>query len=204
MHDAETLTYYTKNAVLYARRTWCLDVEEPRRRFVALLPEQARILDAGCGSGRDTLAFRRSGFDVTAYDASPSMAKEATRRSGVNVSTRRHADLDEKAAYDGIWCCASLLHIPLGAWPATLTNFRQALREEGVLYLSVKDGGGKDGEGTVRDAAGRLMVSLDAHTLGTMARMVGLTIQEFWTNSGADGQIWLNLLARRPQHPNRS
>ena len=85
--------------------------------FLSKLPAGATILDAGCGSGRDARAFRDRGYRVTAFDASPALAALATAHCGFEVQVRSFADVREVDAYDGIWACASLVHVSLAQMP---------------------------------------------------------------------------------------
>jgi 2-polyprenyl-3-methyl-5-hydroxy-6-metoxy-1,4-benzoquinol methylase len=74
-----------------------------------------RILDAGCGPGRDALAFAERGYELIAFDASTAMVRVARERVGsrIVVHLMRFEDLNGQSEFDGIWACASLLHVPL-------------------------------------------------------------------------------------------
>ncbi|MBR3158035.1 MAG: hypothetical protein IKF14_02915 [Atopobiaceae bacterium] len=61
-----TLAYYAKNAEAFAASTSDVDLSSLRQRFAALIPPGGRVLDLGCGSGRDSRAFLDMGFRVTA------------------------------------------------------------------------------------------------------------------------------------------
>ncbi|MGS0758452.1 class I SAM-dependent methyltransferase, partial [Roseateles sp. GG27B] len=87
--------------------------------------------DAGCGSGRDAKAFTEQGFSVAAFDASPALAALASEHSGIAVTVRTFSEVSEIASYDGIWACASLLHLPQADIPAALLGLWQALRSSG-------------------------------------------------------------------------
>ena len=69
------------------------------------------ILDAGCGSGRDSKAFQELGYAVSAFDASEEICRFATEYLGQEVQCRRFEDVIEENCYDGIWASASLLHV---------------------------------------------------------------------------------------------
>ena len=77
-----TIQYYDRNAATFVQRTVGASMGEPLDAFVSMLPPRARVLDWGCGSGRDSLALRKLGFDVTSADASPVMAAEALAATG--------------------------------------------------------------------------------------------------------------------------
>jgi len=111
--------YYNENAKCFYNCTIDVDMAELYAPFLELMPPGALILDAGCGSGRDSKAFaeiRDPGsearkYTVTAFDASEELVKMAREHSGVDVQCRGFEDLDEVEVYDGIWACASLLHL---------------------------------------------------------------------------------------------
>ena len=146
--------YYTQHAAEFFHSTVGVDMAPIRQRFIEKLPPGAHILDAGCGSGRDARAFAEAGFRVSAFDASAELARLASAHCGFEVAARRFEEVDEVAQFDGIWCCASLLHVPLAAMPETLARLRTALRPGGTLYVSFKHGNGE------RTHSGRRMAHL--------------------------------------------
>lgn len=107
----DTQAYYRDHAQAFFKRTAHENVEELYSRFLPLLPTGAHIFDAGCGSGRDTKAFAERGYQVTAMDASAEMAALAEEFSGQPVRVMRFQAVDYVEAFDGIWTCASLLHV---------------------------------------------------------------------------------------------
>lgn len=151
--------YYEQFAAEFFGSTVGVDMASIHHRFLSRLPPRAHILDAGCGSGRDAKAFAEAGFQVTAFDASAELARLASTHCGFEVAVRRFEDVDEVQAFDGIWCCASLLHVALDAMPATLDRLWRALRPGGTLYLSFKHGAGE------RLHGGRRFTDADETTL---------------------------------------
>ncbi|MEO0316055.1 MAG: UvrABC system protein, partial [Pseudomonadota bacterium] len=132
--------YYREFAAEFFESTVGVDMSALRARFTSLLPPGSRILDAGCGSGRDAKAFALQGFLVSAFDASPELAERASSHCGFAVEVRTFQDIDEVAAYDGIWCCASLLHVAPTEMLVVLCRLWTALAPGGVLYASFKRG----------------------------------------------------------------
>ena len=109
---ANTLDYYNSNAKAFVDATLSVDMRKIYDDFLPLVPEAGHILDAGCGSARDALYFQGLGYRVSAFDGSEAIAKLASQETGVAVEQRLFSDVKERAAYDGIWACASLLHLP--------------------------------------------------------------------------------------------
>ena len=107
-----TLDYYNKNAKKFITGTRSVDFGIVQNRFLDKLHPGAEILDYGCGSGRDTKYFLEQGCKVTAIDGSQELCKLASEYTGIPVKHMLFRDLDEEEAYDGIWACSSILHVP--------------------------------------------------------------------------------------------
>jgi SAM-dependent methyltransferase len=138
-----TVTYYNDHAASFFADTVNVDMAELQARFLAHVPAGGLVLDAGCGSGRDSRAFMAQGYRVRAFDASPALARLASELLGQPVATRTFAHVDETACYDGIWACASLLHLREQEVPSALGRLWSSLKPEGVFYLSFKLGEGE-------------------------------------------------------------
>lgn len=138
-----TIEYYNQNAEAFYRDTVDLDISYLTHLFIERLPPGAHILDAGCGSGRDSLAFLRLGFRVTAMDASAELARRAEALLGQPVLVLRFQELDFEEAFDGIWANASLLHVPRAEIDDVLERLIRALKPGGILYVSFKQGPGE-------------------------------------------------------------
>lgn len=143
----ETLAYYNQNAASFFSNTVDLDMSALHDRFLSSLSSGAMILDAGCGSGRDAKAFLERGFRVTAFDASAELARMAAEHTGIEIAVRRFSEMREVSCYDGIWACASLLHLQAHAISAALQGLWTALKPGGVCYLNFKLGSGERSEG---------------------------------------------------------
>ncbi len=139
MYD-ETINYYNNNAKEFADRTVNTDMGICQGRFTALLDKGACILDAGCGSGRDSKFFASQGFNVTAIDGSSEMCLVASGYTGLKVECIRFDEMEFNNRFDGIWACASLLHIGKNELPDILYRFNKALKPGGIMYASFKYG----------------------------------------------------------------
>ena len=133
-----TVSYYDKNAEEYYRSTLDVDLDQARLRFAAYLPEHAQIIDVGCGSGRDVKAFCEMGFRAVGLDVSEKLAKIASRELGVQIIVGDMATWTSDEPFDGIWCCASLLHLGDEEVQRFVDNLRENLKPGGAIYISVK------------------------------------------------------------------
>ena len=106
-----TVDYYNKNARQYYDSTIDADLSSQIQKFAALLSPGARIIDVGCGSGRDTRVFLAAGYETEAFDASEEMCRIASEITGIQVRHICFEELQGQLEFDGIWACASLLHI---------------------------------------------------------------------------------------------
>lgn len=147
--DEQTLNFYRDEAPVYAA-SGKGGVNRFLHTFVDLLDDGARILDLGCGGGRDSEEMLRLGFDVESWDASPAVAQQAETRIKRPVIVARFEDLDAVSAFDAIWASASLLHVPVASLPEILVRIHTALKPNGMHFASYKSGGSEG-----RDTVGR-------------------------------------------------
>ena len=142
--EQQTLSYYDQNFESFIAGSVHVDMTAVRDRFLACLPEQARILDLGCGSGRDTKIFLEKGYRVDAVDGSAALCRQASAYAGIPVRQLRFEELNRdgecSGTYDGIWACASLLHLPKAALQEVLPQVADMLKPDGVLYTCFKYG----------------------------------------------------------------
>ncbi len=135
-----TIKYYDDNAKAYYENTIDADVSELYEPFLEHLEPGAKILDAGCGSGRDSLFFKQGGFSVTAFDGSQEMVRAASERIEQDVLCMSFEDLKLPEQYDGIWACSSLLHVNRNDLVSVLKGLSDSLKQTGVFYMSFKYG----------------------------------------------------------------
>ena len=135
-----TLDYYNKNSEEYFNSTLNVDMTNTYKEFLKLVPEGGKILDLGCGSGRDSMNFMKLGYEVTAVDGSKELAKKASALLGKEVIVSTFEELELKEKFHGIWACASLLHIKREDLKIVLNNLYNNLEDNGVFYMSFKYG----------------------------------------------------------------
>jgi 2-polyprenyl-3-methyl-5-hydroxy-6-metoxy-1,4-benzoquinol methylase len=135
-----TIRYYNENARAYFDSTVTLDMSNLYGPFLKHLRPGSKVLDAGCGSGRDSLFFKNQGFQVTAFDASKEMVKLASELLDQKVLLMSFEDLSLTEQYDGIWACASLLHVEKAKLSRVVAELAKHLKDGGVFYISFKYG----------------------------------------------------------------
>lgn len=146
------LTFYDSNAHEFIEQTINVDMHLLYQPFISSLsvvpPNHQNILDLGCGSGRDSLYFASLGFNVTAIDASAILIElaKSNHQSDINWQCTTFKDLvqqNNQGQFNGIWACASLLHVSFKELPALLNSMLAMLAYKGILYASFKYGNGE-------------------------------------------------------------
>lgn len=164
-----TLAFYDQAAARYAEDFDGVD-PAPLQRFMADLAPGGQVLDLGCGAGWASAMLAAAGFRPRAVDGSPGLVAEARAR-GVDAELMLFEDLDETAAYDGVFASFSLLHAPKAEMPGHLARIHAALRPEGRLYLGMKVG-----DGEKRDRFERLYAYWNEAELRAAVEAAGLTV----------------------------
>ena len=191
----KTKDYYNNNAQEFVNSTFMVDMQSLYQPFLNLLPDFGRILDLGCGSGRDALAFKNMGYQIEAMDYSAELVKQASDLTGIEVRLQSFYDLDEINTYDGIWACASLLHCERHRLVDVLQRMIQSLKANGVIYMSFKYG---DQD---REKDGREFTDLNEQQAGELLdyfNQVSLAKQWISIDKRPDRtEQWLNLLWKK-------
>lgn len=191
----KTIEYYNQNADMFAQGTRLVDFTVVQEQFTKMLPVGSRILDFGCGSGRDTKYFLEKGYRVEATDGSSELCKLASAFTGIEVKEMLFQDLDASGKYEGIWACSSILHLSKKELLPVIRKMCDALKDNGVIYTSFKYG---DFEG---ERNGRYFTE---DTFDKFIKVIQeLTIEEEWITSdvrpGRGEEKWLNLILRKIQ-----
>lgn len=192
----DTIRFYEENAEDFFARSVAADMLPQLATFAALLPPGGRVLEAGCGSGRDARVFHEMGFQVTATEAVPALAALAREHAGVDVRVMTFDQMDWIEAFDGVWACASLLHVPRVGLPETLRRLRRALVPGGVWFMSFKYGTRE------REAHGRRFTDLDeARAQSLIAQTGGLEMLSMEVTGDARPERaherWLSVFCRK-------
>lgn len=140
--DTATLNFYSQQAASYATSTGRGSVRW-LDSFVERLPSGGRILELGCGSGRDAEVFLARGFDIDPTDGVAEMAAQAEARLRRPVRIMRFDELAAVDVYDGVWAHASLLHVPRGELIGVIAKIYQSLKPGGFHFANYKTGVGE-------------------------------------------------------------
>ena len=136
----KTLNYYNENAQSFASGTVSVEFTEMQDKFLQKLNPGAYILDFGCGAGRDTKYFLDQGYLVEAIDGSEQLCQIASKHTGIKVRQMLFQELKVNEKYDGIWACASILHLPKKELKEVFKKMLTALKPGGRIYTSFKYG----------------------------------------------------------------
>ena len=191
-----TIDYYEQNAKLFIEGTLNVDFAEIQHMFLELLPEKATILDFGCGSGRDTKYFLEQGYFVDAIDGSLELCKAASDYTGIKVKHMYFHELDDYEKYDGIWACASVLHLEKKELPEVLRKMSAATKKNGIIYLSFKYG---NFEG---ERNGRYFTDMTEKSMKELLdAFPEFTVEKQWITGdvriGRGDEKWLNMILRK-------
>lgn len=135
-----TLEYYSQKAEEFTNDTQGIIFTELQDKFLEYLKANAKILDLGCGSGRDSKYFIDKGYSVVALDGCKELCEIATKNIGQNVIHSTFEDFETEEKFDGIWACASLLHLQIEKLPSIIEKYANKLNQNGCFYLSFKYG----------------------------------------------------------------
>lgn len=191
----KNIEYYNENAQSFFEGTVNADMSLWRDKFESYVADGGRILDAGCGSGRDSRAFKQHGYSVVAFDASKEMCRMAAELLNQEVWQMRFDEIAFDEEFDGIWACASLLHVSQDELPNIMQKLHIALKDNGAIYVSFKYGEGtkQRGERTFSDftenSVKKLLSDSDFEVIEC-----GITSD---IRPGRDAEKWINAIARK-------
>ena len=193
---AKTIEYYNENVSKFVNDTQDVVFCATQDLFLSYLNEGDSILDLGCGSGRDTKYFLSKGYKVDATDGSEEICKVASDYTGINVKCLLFNELDEIDKYDGIWACASILHLDRDDLIDVFHRIARALKDNGILYTSFKY---SEFEG-MRN--GRYFTDFTIESFNEFQTNIPeFIIEKKWITSdvrnGREDEKWLNLIMRK-------
>lgn len=213
----KNLDFYNQNSESYFKLSFdAFNLDSLYKRFIDFkIPEGGKVLDAGCGSGRDALNFIAKGYDVTAFDGSKGMvdilnanAGSMLKRISPDVYNERkkqgmgdfeclHKDfleIDFKNEFDAVWSAAALLHLPTEAFDKALSNLTDSLKDNGVMYFSIK----KLENGYLDDGK-RIFYNPGKEHLNNLFDKLQLKLEDYWETGKQNdpNQTFENYIVRK-------
>jgi SAM-dependent methyltransferase len=184
--------YYNQNADAFIEGTMQADMSSLYDIFESHIPEGAKILDLGFGSGRDTLHFLEKGYEVVSVDISEAFVERARNFLPNEVRLLDFHDLDYMKEFDAIWACASLLHCTETSLQLVIERCIRALKTSGILYMSFKKGDGL----LIRRS--RCFLDIEPTVLEQILGTIeGVSIQKIWITEDVRkdrDDEWVNIL----------
>ena len=192
----KTLEYYNKKAHEFVNNTVSVNFTDTQDLFLEYLPENGCIIDFGCGSGRDTKYFKDKGYKIEAIDGSEELCQIASEYSGIKVECMLFQDLNENDQYDGIWACASILHLSKTEMKDVLKKMIRSLKKNGIIYTSFKYG---EFEGMKNN---RYFSDFTEKTFQEyLINIEGVKLEKQWitvdVRPGRGEEKWLNIILRK-------
>ena len=191
-----TLEYYNRKADSFVDGTRDVDFSTLQNEFTSYIKKGGCILDLGCGSGRDSKAFIEMGYGVIAVDGSQEICKLASEYIGQPVICSTFQEYEPERTFDGIWACASLLHLSLEDVKTVMKKYAAVLKIEGTFYVSFKYGTFSG------ERNGRFFTDMDERTFDAMLVDIPELViyREYITEDvrpGREAEKWLNIFLKR-------
>jgi SAM-dependent methyltransferase len=195
----ESLRSYNTHPDFYAQRYRAVDMSRYRATFLHALPDPlGRVLDGGCGPGRDCADFRESGVAVVGLDLSMGLLTAARTHSPgarfVNADLRALPFHD--GSFDGVWLCSSLVHLPTKVTGIVLRRVWNVLRTDGILFASVIDGTDPGWRNDQFNGRRWFQPFTEADFVG-LVEAAGFSLISSSAEAGVSAGRWINVFAKR-------
>lgn len=192
----DTIEFYDKNSENYFENTKNLEMNEIYKEFLNDIPRKGKILDCGCGSGRDTLYFKKRKYQVSGFDASKKLVDLAKKHTGVMIKHNTFENFNTVEKFDGLFFMASLLHLKPNEFEKTLKKFKKFLNKNGKIYLSLKEGENQE----KIDNNGRYFHYWSSEKVNEVLNKIGLEGKIFITGDKKKHEVqkenWLNFVVK--------
>ena len=195
-----TIAEYQSTAEDFRLGTWNHDVSQNRNALIAAMPKNpGRILDFGCGPGRDLMAFKTLGYEAIGLDATPAFVAMAQQITGCEVWQQNFLNLKLPSQYfDGVFANASLLHVPEASMEQVLRDLYECLVVGGAIVMSLARG---RGEGFEQRMTGERYTSFwEYDTIVPYLEKAGFTIaHHYYRPPGLpqQEQSWIVVVAKK-------
>lgn len=185
-----TLDFYNDHAAEYVEDTYHISMQHIYDQFLPLIPDGGHILDAGCGSCRDSAFFHSQKFQVTAFDASEALVTIAQGKHPFPIFCATFETFSTEILFDGIWASASLLHLSESEIDQVIPKLKGLLKENGILYCSFKIA-----KEPYTDDKGRFFIAMTPTKLKHILEPHFTKITVF-SCQGIATEVWCNAIAK--------
>jgi len=204
--NQDTISWYDNNAEKYASDTDSVTFEGTAQEFLSKLQPNPKVLDAGCGSGRDTATLSELGAEVIGIDLSSGLIQVAKAKKP-HLTFVHGSFLDipfPDNSFDGVWSHASLVHLDtLDEVKTALQEFNRVLKSGGCLYVLVKKQTGTDKTAVVTDSLSnhdRFFRYYTEDELAELLKITGYKLDSMLTEDdvhGRDEVKWIKIFAQK-------
>lgn len=191
--EEKTIKYYNDNSEEYIKNTFCVDMSFLYQKFEKYLNKNSKILDIGFGSGRDLIYFSKK-YEAYGIDLCENFVNHLKVMGYTNVTKQGVEDFSFDFKFDGMWACASLLHIKKENLNQAIENCLKYLSKGGVFYFSFKQG---DYCGEIN---GRYYHYLNLDFLNSILKDLNCKIIEsFFTDDNLKdrNEKWINIILQK-------
>jgi len=199
MFNQQIKTTYNQIAARYAEINAAMpeSLVAAAGQFLQMLPPGARILEAGCGHGRDAAWFEAQGCSATGADLSHGMLAQARHIvQGPLIQLDMRVLPFRDATFDGIWCNAALLHLPKHEAPHALEEFYRILKPTSALFISLQGGESEVWESqSYGHTAPRFFARYAPEEAAAMLTACGFTLHTQSSEYQNPRRYWLHLFA---------
>ena len=194
----KTVSYYNENALDYFEKTFGLDNSLNQKMFLHEVNKAGynnpKMLDVGCGACRDAYFFGQNGIQVYPIDASDKLARVVKEKLEINIQVMDMSDISFTEEFELVWASASVLHLPKHEAKDVIKKCYNALKSNGLFYISVKtkqDEEFSNGE--------RYFSYYEKDELAELLRPIGFVEKSLWYNCDSLGRptIWLNFVVQK-------
>ena len=187
--------YYQQNYRNYHEKTFFVDPASFLTPFAEVLIPRTRILDIGCGSGRDLLWLKNRGFEVIGFERSPGLADLARKNADCEVIEGDFETYDfSRLSVDAIILVGAFVHLPHSKVPEVLNSINRALKDDGIIFLSTKKGAGH-----TSDSHGRVFYLWNDDELRKLFEELGLNVIDYLQQSSIIGteETWIGYVLKK-------
>jgi len=201
--DSQTVSYYSSNAIHLAHRYDGI-VSSLSHHFETSFLPHSKLLDIGCGSGRDLSILHNLGHDCYGIDPTPEFVTLAQQAHPELIGRIAKGCLPElsppfNGAFDGVLCSAVLMHIAVEDLESSAKAIKDCLKIGGRLLYSVPTKR-LDVVAEDRDANGRLFIPNQSQRLLAIFLRIGFVESKTWSDAdsfGRDAVEWESVLLER-------